>query len=216
MKLSAIVWLVIFNITLSACGGGGGGDLPETNDTLPPAELSAAISGPSRAYENSQVVYTATINNGSNASIGWEVQSELDIDVEFANNAIVFDAPTLYEQTTVSIKITLIVSQTGQSDQIRTLDLLVENIRSFEAKAEAVSSLGLHITDTYFQLADIARTSINQGLNQDDSSDEYCFPSLGSSASFHLIDNDTDDQLSAGDELVVNFLECEIGHKHLF
>lgn len=204
--------LIATLFVLTACGGGGGGSTTPTtpaptNPTTPPPAPMAEISGPQTSVlEKTSVTLVGSSNLTGDVTFTWTQLWGPEVNAVANGNTLTFTTPSVFGLNTDSVVFTLVASQGELTSDAMSFEVYVDSAGTFEDYADTVATVTLGAKDSYLQLTELARQSINRIAQADATTRAVC--NNGGEENVAHTDTDANGMVSASDIIRVTFTDC--------
>lgn len=198
-------------LMVTACGGGGGGGTP-TTPTQPPTTTqpvqppTADIVGPQNVMEKTAMTLTGSTNASGSVTYTWQQLSGPTVSMQINGNTLTFETPSVFGQGQEYLAFGLVVTKDGVASDMIGFDVYVSSEVTFEDFGELYSVATLSAKESYLQLAELARTGINNIVEGDTNNRVVCYN--GGLETIAHNDNDSNGIVSIGDTVRVTYEDC--------
>ena len=203
--------LLIFCCVLTACGGGGGGSssAPSTPPptTTPPPAPTVDITGPQGSVlEKTAVTLTAETSLTGNVTYTWQQLDGKPVEYTVNGNQLTLQTPGVFGDGVEYVLFGVVASVGDDTTDMIAYDIYVESANTFEDGADLFATAAFSAKESYLQLTELARQSINNITQINDENRVVCYNGGLETVTHNDIDNNG--TVSTGDSLVVEYEDC--------
>ena len=209
MQINHLVLLLVCCV-LTACGGGGGSSsTPSTPPptTTPPPAPTVDITGPQGSIlEKTAVTLTAETSLTGNVTYTWQQLDGKPVEHTVNGNQLTFQTPGVFGNGAEYVLFGVVASDGNDTTDMIAYDIYVESKNSFEDNAELYTTAVFSAKESYLQLTELARQSINNITQINDENRVVCYN--GGLETITHNDTDSNGLVSTGDSLRVDYEDC--------